>query len=62
MGQRRRAPLGPIIFPLVILVVMVVLAIIIRDGVWMTAALVVGLAALGFLIAAILNRMPTRKD
>lgn len=41
---------------------MVVLAIIIRDGVWMTAALVVGLAALGFLIAAILNRMPTRKD
>ena len=62
MGKRRRASLGPIIFPIVVIVVMVALAVIIHDGVWMTAALVVGLIALVFLIIALFNRLPPSKD
>ena len=41
---------------------MVALAVIIHDGVWMTAALVVGLIALVFLIIALFNRLPPSKD
>lgn len=62
MGKRRRKSLGPVIFPIVVIVVMVVLALVIRDGVWMTAALVVGLVALVFLVIALFNRLPSGKD
>lgn len=61
MAQRRGRSWGPVIAPAVILAVMVLLAVLIGSGVWMTAALVVGLVALMFLVIAIASRLPTRR-
>lgn len=62
MARTRRGSWGPVIRPLVFIVLMLVVAFIFRGSVVMTAALVLGLVGLAFLLIALFTHLPAPRN